>query len=304
MKMSSLWTKQQASIGLDIGSSGIKMVVLEKTGREKLLKKFSYLNNTPGLDIAAVLKSFIGSFDLSEPRVNISVSGQSVMMRYINLPQMTIQELKSTMQFEAKQYIPFALDEMVLDCAILKEKLEGNKMLVVLAAIKKTALEERLSLIEKAGCSVNLIDLDCFCLANAFSQSAVTSKDESCQKTIGLLNLGARSTNMAIMDDLCLRFSRDIAFGGQEPALQKLAVEINSSVDYYENQNGKAIEKIYLSGGTSFNPQTTSFLTQQLNIPVAAFEVFSGLPLDPSIDRQKLNAEGSLFAVALGLALR
>lgn len=292
---------------MDIGSSHIKLVVLEKKGKERILKKFSSQSLTPGDDLAAAIKKFIEVQDILEPCVNISISGPVVMMRYVSLPKMTLQELKSTMQFEAKQYIPFSLDEMILDCAIVKEKLDNNKMLVVFAAIKKTAAQERISLIEKAGLTLGIIDVDCFCLVNAFthnlSLSAHASSDAKLQ-AVGLLNIGARSTNMAIIENGSLCFSRDIAYGGQEATLNNLGTEINSSIDYYENQNGKPVEKIYLSGGLSLDARLYDFLARLLNMQVCPFDVFSGITMGPSIAASTLKAQGSMFAISLGLALR
>lgn len=291
------------SIGLDIGSSHIKLVALEKKGKEKILKKVAAIPLTPGSDSAITIKNFMSSHGFSAGQVNISVSGPSVIMRYISFPQMNLSELKSTMQFEAKQYIPFALDEMFLDCAIVKEKVENNKMLVVLAAIKKLIAQERIALIERAGYSVKALDVDCFCLANTFMMSNQALQD-TLPQSIGLLNIGSRTTNMAIIESGSLRFSRDIAFGEQETSLHNLAQEINSSIDYYENQSGKPVDKIFTSGGAMVNEAALNFLTHQLTIPLELLNVFSRVQIDASLLPDELKAKASLYAIALGLALR
>lgn len=306
-KIPAYFSSQQLHIGLDIGASAIKLVALEKKGKEKILHKALYVELSPGIEISAALKNLFNSEGIPERLVNVSVSGQSVIMRYVVVPQMTSLELKSTMQFEAGQHLPFPLDEVILDCAILKEKIDTNKMLVVLAAIKKTALDERITLIDKAGLSLKIIDVDCFCLANLFAHGGPSlhdTLDTAKARTIALLNIGARYTNMAIMEDNCLRFSRDIAFGGQEQALPGLASEINSSFDYFENQNGRPIEKIYLSGGASLQADIAGSLSRFLNVPASPFEVFSGLKVDPLVNQEELKPKSGLFAIALGLALR
>lgn len=307
LKIPSFLSGQQSSIGLDIGSSSIKLLELEVKAKERQIKCFAIAELTPGADIVGALKTLIESEKISGRQVNTSLSGQSVIMRYITLPRMAANELKSTMQFEAGQYIPFPIDEVVLDCTIVKEKIENNKMLVVLAAVKKPVIQERISLLEKAGLTVRVIDVDCFCLSNAFNysyQRRPEAAGSAKPDVIGLLNIGANSTNMVIVDSGTLRFSRDIAFGGSEGTLNSLSAEISSSIDYYENQSGKHIEKVYLSGGSADSSAIVNFLNHQLGTAVTAYDFFTGLSLGPGINTEDLKTKGNYFAIALGLALR
>src|SRR3989339_208881 len=296
--------KQESSIGLDIGSSSLKLIELEKKGKEKILKSFFYSELTPGLPIGSSFSNFLKSQKLERRPVNISVSGQSVVTRYLSWPRMTLNELKNAMQFEAKEYIPWPLEEVVLDCAIIKDNFENSKMLIVLAAIKKVILQERLGLLEKAGFVPKIIDVDCFCLANIFDKSYRVSDASVKEKTIALLNIGAQTTNMAIIDSGALRFSRDISFGVKGLALAGLSAEITTSIDYYENQNGSPVEKLLVSGGGSYSQDTLNFLSHQLNLPVDSFDILSGVAVGQGFNVEEFKPKKNLFTVALGLALR
>lgn len=296
--------KEEPSIGLDIGSSSLKLIELEKKGKEKILKRFFYLELTPGADAGSLLGDFLKSQKLAGRQVNVSVSGQSVVTRYLSWPRMTLNELRSTMRFEAKEYIPFPLDEVFFDCAIIKDNFENNKMLIVLAAIKKVTLQERLGLLEKAGLIPKIIDVDCFCLANVFDKSYSMLDVSVREKTIALLNIGAQTTNMAIVDSQILRFSRDISFGAKDSAFAGLSSEISTSIDYYENQNGRPVEKLLVSGGGSYSQGTLNFLNHQLNLPVDSFDIFSGIAIDQGLNVEEFKLKKNIFAVALGLALR
>ena len=304
IKIPDFLLKQEPSIGLDIGSFSLKLIVLEKRGKEKILKSFFYSELTPGSPIGNSFSNFLKSKKLEGRRVNISVSGQSVVTRYLSWPKMTLAELKNTMQFEAKEYIPFPLEEVVLDCAIIKDNFESDKMLVVLAAIKKTILQERLGLLEKEGLVPKLIDVDCFCLANIFNKSCFALDASVREKTIALLNIGAQTTNMAIIDSGALRFSRDISFGVKGLALAGLSAEITTSIDYYENQNGSPVEKLLVSGGGSYSQDTLNFLSHQLNLPVDSFDILSGVAVGQGFNVEEFKPKKNLFTVALGLALR
>lgn len=304
IKIPDFLLKQESSIGLDIGSASLKLIELEKKGKEKILKSFFYSELTPGSPLGSSFSNFLKSKKLEGRRVNISVSGQSVVTRYLSWPRMTAAELKNAMQFEAKEYIPFPLEEVVLDCAIIKDNFENGKMLVVLAAIKKTILQERLGLLEKEGLIPKLIDVDCFCLANIFDKSCFALDTSVREKTIALLNIGAQTTNMAIIDSGALRFSRDISFGVKGLVLAGLSSEITTSIDYYENQNGRPVEKLLVSGGGSYSQDTLNFLSHQLNLPVDSFDILSGVALGQGFNVEEFKPKKNLFTVALGLALR
>lgn len=307
LKAPSLSLKSSLSIGIDIGSAYIKLITIEKKGKGVILKKFAAEAITPGADTLKALEEFVKSQGIAGSSVNTSLSGPSVVMRSIALPRMNKEELKSALQFQASEIIPFPLEEMALDCAITQEKTKDNKMQVAVVAVKKSAVEARVELLNKAGLLPNIIDIDCFCLVNAFTHRRDSDRQEpSVNKsdTVGLLNIGYAITNLAILENETLKFSRDIAFGSREHNLSNLVAEISSSVDYYENQIGLQIEKICLSGGACAIAGTLDFISRHLNLPVVNFDVFAGIDVDPALNNEELIQKQGCFAVAMGLALR
>lgn len=308
--------RETISVGLDIGSSSLKLAAIQKKGKDILIKKIAFQPFDPasGLgyeksnhgplasDSAARISDFVKSQGLLNIPVNVSLSGQPVITRYLSWPKMSLSELKAAMRFEAREHIPLPLEEVVLDCAILNEKIEDNKMLIALAAIKKTVVQERIALLERCGIRPKIIDVDCFCLVNAFNHSQ--GLEIKSRVSSAVLDIGLRYTNMVVIEGADLKFSRDILAGSRESDLNSLSSEINSSIDYYENQNGRQIEKIFLSGGAVYSSAVMDFLKHQLNLPFEVFNVFSGLNIDPALEQNALLSKPSLFAIALGLALR
>lgn len=342
IKIPGILTKQQINIGVDIGNFSIKLVAVETKGKEKILRRISLSPVGSQIDLARTLSSFVKSQAMPGHNVNVSLSGPAVIMRYITFPIMDVNELRSTMQYEAKEYMPFPLEDVILDCAVLKEKTPDNKMLVLLAAVKKTAVFERINLLEKAGLTPSIIDIDCLCLVNAFNNAyslvLADQKKTGKSETIGLLNIGNKFTNMAIIEDGILRFSRDIAFGGNditkkiadieqvdyvqaeaiktdfqktqellpkiESVINNLSSEIRLSIDYYENQSGHAIDKIFLSGGSSYLLSIADFFNHLFGMPVLHLDVFNMLGFDALLNQDELKPKSNCFAIALGLALR
>src|SRR5690606_42008555 len=103
-----------------------------------------------------------------------AVSGRSVIVRYINMPTMDEDDMKSALRYEADKYIPFEVDEVVLDCERLEDfgettNASGEKeMKVLLVAVKQSLIDEHLQLIQGQGLVPVVIDVDTFALGNAF----------------------------------------------------------------------------------------------------------------------------------------
>ncbi|MEI6631863.1 MAG: pilus assembly protein PilM, partial [bacterium] len=201
--------KEKIILSLDIGTSGIKFIKLRfaKEGIELC----GFGAEPTQADLEPLLKNIAQSQNIK--KANISVCGPSSIIRYVNFPKMTAQELAQSLKFEAQKHIPFTVSEVNLDAAILKSDLPDNKMLVMLAAIKKEFLEQRLKLIESAGLHVSNVDIDSVAIINAFNFN-YTKEDLPQSKSIALLNIGSSFSNLSILEDGMPHLSRDIQVAG------------------------------------------------------------------------------------------
>ena len=175
LKFKSKKSKEKFSAGLDIGAHSIKLVILKshKDGAE-----LCGFNIEPAeLDVAPVLKKLTESNNIKS--VNISVSGSGTLIRYINFPKMQEAELKQALKFEAQKHIPFSINEVDIDACILRDNLPDNKMLILLAAVKKEFISKRMKVIEEAGLKLNIIDVDSAALVNAFNFNFPEYKTEA-----------------------------------------------------------------------------------------------------------------------------
>ncbi len=330
--------REKVSLGLDVGSSFIKSVKLRSDKDSAQLLDFVCLetDNTRQLEIISeILKA------QNVKRVNISVCGPSVITRYVPFPRMSQDELKQALKFEAQKHIPFSLADINLDCQILKNDLADNKMLVMLAAVKKDFLSQRLKIFQELGVAVNLVDIDTVSLSNAFIFN-YGQEDLIKQKTVALLNIGAAQTNLNIIENGIHSLSRDINIAGNgftqklsdsfaidyksaenlkikpekekaekiaqcvESVLTYLAGEVRVSFDYYESQSAASISKVFLSGGGSLFTGLKDMLANILDIPVEYWDPFKRVDLAQDLS-VKLKGENQLYsqmAVAVGLALR
>ncbi|MHB8155744.1 MAG: type IV pilus assembly protein PilM, partial [Candidatus Omnitrophota bacterium] len=298
-------TKERFSFGLDIGTQSIKCVKLKVNGNSVELVAFDVEESQ--LDPIDVLNKIKRSQNAD--LVNISFCGSSTVIRYVNFLRMSKSELRQALKFEAQKHIPFALEEVYLDAEILKDDLPDNKMLVLIAALKKEFTQQRFKSLEGAGLRPNIVEIDSLALINAFNFNHPKNEIPE-HKSICLLNIGSTISNVNIIDHVAARLSRDIHSGGAnftkklmdifsidfkaaeelklnpdlerankvkaavESVLTNLALEIRTSFDYYESQNNSTVVKIFLSGGGSKITGLKDMLASCLGIEVEFWDPF------------------------------
>lgn len=211
------------TVALDIGSSYVKAVQLRKVGRSLELEKFGVAEIYPGIDkrSASVNRrdAKIDAIRLALADAGISakfsvsaVSGESIIVRYIQLPEMPEDELKGAIRWEAEDYIPFRLDEVNLDSMILGRSEAGGspKIDVLLVAAKKDLVAEHMDVLKAADLQPAVVDVDSFAFLNCFEANYLPNANE----VIALLNVGAEITSINIYIGGVSRFSRDIGIAG------------------------------------------------------------------------------------------
>jgi len=336
-KLKDNFSKERFCVGLDIGTSSIKIVKLKFAKDTVELCGFDVESSK--LELSDVLKKMKQSH--APDLINISVAGPQTVVRYANFPKMNPLELKQALKFEAQKHIPFSISEVNLDGYILNDNLPENKMLVLIAAVKKELVSSRLKLIEGAGIATNLVDMDSIALVNAFIFNNPPANDAE-HKTVALLNIGASITNLDILEGALPHLSRDMHIASNtftqkimdifsldftsadnlklnpesdaekankimaavESVLTNLATEIRTSFDYYESQSASSVTKIFLSGGGAKFSGLKEKLAHLLGIEVEFWDPLGRIQINEAVDTLKAKDLSGQLAVAIGLALR
>ncbi|MFH1655609.1 MAG: type IV pilus assembly protein PilM [Candidatus Omnitrophota bacterium] len=214
--------KPRINIGLDIGSFFVKAVALRIQKDKAELLKFA-IKQVSKNSLGDSIKDILSEFNFADKVVNLSIAGQGVVVRSIQMPKMSISEVKNAVRFEAEKHIPFPVDEVFMDCFILKQLPEENKMLVLVAAAKKELVQRHLGLLKRLGLEAKVIDVDSMALTNIYNR--LDSKEESVgtdtgtvqpKKAVALLNMGASFCSLCILKNDMPRFVRDIFIGGDD----------------------------------------------------------------------------------------
>ena len=293
-------------VGIDIGSYSIKLIELqEKKGKFELLKCAA--NLVSGDDIKTCLKDLLSLSKLSSKRVSVSLSGPSVIVRYIEMPPMKREELMSAIKFEAEKYIPFDIKDAIVDCAVLDKSLSGNTNRILLVAAKKERVNRCMEMFKELGMDIFSIDVDTTAIFNAFQRTGLEAKQEN---VYAMVNIGAKFSNMNIVGKGQPYFTRDILWGGMDagnleaPVFEKFVSEIRVSFDYFETQFGKNVDRFYISGGGSYLLNMRDFLKENLGMDVILWNPFDGIKISDEANSKEVRDFPAQFAVAVGLALR
>lgn len=212
-------------IGLDIGSSSIKMVQLKPSGKGFALVSYAVQEISdeavedidPDLKptvLAEGLRRLYKEKKLSNRNVVTAVSGDAVIVRYIKLPFMTQDELKNVISYEAEQHIPLPIDQVVIDFHILGEVQEDNqkKIEVLLVAAKEEMVDDHIEILKKARLKPKVIDVDSFAMENAYEQNYGVESGQ----TVALINIGAKITTINVVEDGVSHLTRDFSVAGNQ----------------------------------------------------------------------------------------
>ena len=338
-------------VGLDIGTSSVKAVQLQRSGKRCRLVALGIAPLHPdtivdGLIMDAdtvtnAIRQIFAENKIGLKDVAVSVSGHSVIVKKIAVPQMKPDELREGIAWEAEQHIPYSIEDVNLDFQILGSGDNGKEeMDVLLVAVKKDIVNQYLAVISAAGLRAAVVDVDAFAVENAFEMSEQVRPDE----VVALVNIGAAITTINVIRRGCSEFTRDSALAGNRytESLQKglglsyeqaetvkmggtvqghdvaearpvfemvngeLAGEIRRSCEFYRSSmQDDAIDRVVLSGGCARLPDLPSYLSHALELPVEIANPLREITADPKrFDPEYLAFIAPQMAVGVGLALR
>ncbi len=209
------------TVGVDIGSSGVKVVALRRArsgwtlvaAGESPLPDGS-IREGAAADPTAVSETvgqLLDSLRLRRARVSAALSGHSVIVKRLSLPSMSQAELSEAIPWEAEQYIPFDLSEVQLDYQVVNGDSGQATLDVILVAAKKDRIDDRAGVIAQCGRTPVVLDIEAFALANAYQ----LNYPERTDPLTALIHIGRSVTIVCLLERAQPVFTRDIAVGGQ-----------------------------------------------------------------------------------------
>ena len=346
-----LFKRNKPLVGLDIGSSSLKAVELTKSKKGYQLIGLAYEPLAPDsvvdgaiMDAPAVSETIKQTFAAAKfkPKgVATGVSGHSVIVKRVVVPAATPDEVESSIQVDAEQYIPFDIAEVNLDYQLVgpgTTSAEEAGMEVVLVAAKKDKIQNHTNVISLAGRTPEIVDIDAFAIQNTFEANYTVDPNAP----VALLNIGASLMNININKGGMPLFIRDVSVGGNQytdilqkelqlnfqeaedlklgkaggseaemvqPLLESitemLIMEVQKTFDFFrETYPSETISQVLISGGTSRMLGLAEHIQATFGYPTEILDPFKAITIGPKVDAEKVTSLGPALAVAVGLALR
>ena len=216
-------------IGVDISSSAVKMVELEKAGENQYRVERYVIEALPR---DAVLDGNINEFDAvsdcvgrawaqlgtRNKNVAMALPAAAVITKKIIVPAgQSEDDLSFLVETEANQYIPFALDEVNLDFQVIGPAPgEGNEIEVLIAASRKEKVEDRVATAEASGLNALVMDVEPYATQTAFEliQNQLTNAGRD--QTIAIVDIGASLMSINVLRNGQSVYMRDQPFGGNQ----------------------------------------------------------------------------------------
>src|SRR3954470_2524506 len=326
--------KGKLALGLDIGSTGVKLIQLKKQRKRGqvsyALQSFgmkplppeaivdgALMNSTA---IVQAMQELLAELKVRTREVSIGVSGHSVIIKKIQMPRMSQEELEESIQWEAEQYIPFDVKDVNIDTQILNADAndQTGQMDVLLVAAKKDMINDYTTVVSEAGLTPVVVDVDAFAVQNMFGVNYDVPENE----TVVLINAGASVVNINIVAKGVTVFTRDVTIGGNQfteeiqkqlnvsyeeaealkiggnrqdadavvpqdvervltSVAEQVAGEIQRSLDFYAGTAADAnFTKVFLSGGTAKIPALFKTIEARVGVPVEIMNPFKNIEID------------------------
>lgn len=224
------------ALGIDIGTSSIKLVELEKTsdGIELLRTRLVELSASSDQSnrqkiIKEAIENLLKTEKIKSGRTALSLSGQSVFIRFLKLPKIRKGKIDKIIRYEAQQQVPFPLEKITWDHQNFGKAGDAEDDILFVAA-KKDIVEETLEYLSKTSLDVELVDVSPLALLNTIIFN------EPLKKGV-ILDIGAKATNLIILDEKGF-WVRAILIAGEEMT-HSIASKLNLPFDKAEELKKK-----------------------------------------------------------------
>ncbi len=335
-------------VGVDIGTSTIKLVELDVGRSSTSLVSFA-ITPTPAQSFSSgdilnpqavgeAIRQLMNQVKTKRTSGGCGLGGSSVIVKRISIPKMDENLISEQIRWEAEQYVPYDINEVNLGYEIIRKSANSESIDLLLIAAVQGHVFKYAEALQVANLNCDVVDVNGFALANCFKKNYGEMEGQ----TVALLNIGAAATNMVILENSEIVFSRDIAVGGmtyshdlqkglnislEEAEAIKLSVsnsqtapeeaagimqsthdavveEIKGSFDFFLNTTkSQTINRCFVTGGGS----KTKGLVERLAkvAPCERLDPFFNIKYNSkAFSNDYIEQIRDFSAVVLGLALR
>jgi len=347
--------KTPPMIGCDISSSSVKLVEISESGKNTLqieryaiepLPRDSVVDgNIQNLDaVADSLKRGYKRAGFGIKNLAMALPASAVITKKIIVPAgQQEDELELTVETEANQYIPFALDEVNLDFQVIGPAPNSPEDVeVLIAASRKEKVEDRQAVAEAAGLGLKtaVMDVESYATQTAFELIQRSLPESGKDQNIAVFDIGSNLTNVNVMRNGQSVYTREQPFGGnaltQEiqrvfglspeeaeaakragglpenyeaevlaPFVDTLGLEVARALQFFfASTQFNQVHHIVLAGGCAAIPGVDESVNKRTQVETRVANPFANMRLSSKVRPRSLQAEAPALMVACGLAMR
>jgi len=355
---SSLFKKESSVLGIDIGSSAIKIIQIKKKRGRAVLETYGELSlgpyagievgraaSVPADKIIEAIKDILRESKTTTSLCGVALPLSSSLISFISVPPVPEKQMADVIAIEARKYIPVPLTEVLLDWSVIpkedayvsedesvKPDKQGSDVLVV--AIHNQYINDYQSIMMGSSLQPSFYEIEIFSSIRAVVDQGVS--------TVMIIDMGARSTKLYVVERGILRASHIINKGSQDitlalskamsvtvndaetmkrtyglkggPEYKELTEIITVNLDYifyeanatllnYQKKFNKNVSKVILTGGGVLLKGFTDLAKISFQTDVVYADPFGKLET-PAFLAEEFSQAGPEFAVAIGVALR
>ena len=243
----SLFRRSESFVGVDIGSTGVKVVELDlSTDKPALLNlgisplSGDIFSNNVIVKVERAAEEIGNIFeanDIGDRRVITAVPGPSVFTKRIKIGKADLKTLRANIQLEAGNFIPHNIEAVRLDFHVIGEA-DGGQLDVLVVAAKNEIIDSLMECFAAASLSMAVVDVDYFAMQNIFE----LCYPELVDKTVALINVGARYSAINICRGGQSLFVGDIGIGGKfvsDALMEGLGVSADQAEELKKKESAK-----------------------------------------------------------------
>lgn len=307
-------------IGIDIGSSTLKVVQMKKNNK---IARYGIERIPDGMmnqgrieaskQLAEIIKNALKANKIKGSECSLCLSGSEIIVRELKLPEMTENQIMENIKHEITSFLPLNHEEYCIDYKILEyiPSQDGNpgKMRIMVAAVPNNVVQTYIATLKKANLKVAYVDVVPNIAGKLVKWIGVNHSTERSFNNIGIIDFGARSTNIVILKDGNYFIHKTISSGGdyltsqiaeklnidfmEAEAFKKkanffesnfhnmeclfvkntidfLMTDVDRTIEFYRNRNNQnGLDRIYIMGGGSMLKGLSGYIKERFNVEVS-----------------------------------
>lgn len=344
--------------GLDIGNHSIKVCQVKWRGKKPLLTSLGSTTTPRGLigseseehqkELAKHIRLAKKDAGVKTDRVVVGLPESKIFTQLITIPKVEDQKLEELIHWEAKKYIPIPIDEVRVDWIFLGERTINQQphLDVFLIAAPNNLIERYLQVLRFAKLEPVAIETESVATTRAlwWPHQMKVSKQLADNTPVLVLDLGANSTDLSVVQSGALLFSQSLVTGSDalteaiasdfglemqqaeeykrnygldetqlegkiaesiKPIMQVIISEVTKTIDFFKSRFEKSTpRRVLLVGDAAKLPGILIYIAGEIGIEASLADPFANIDISKSLKGKVSQSSAVGYCVSLGLALK